>query len=82
MLALLITLATCMTAWLLTGRQPNRTLGALFGLTDSILWLVAGIAAGKTAVILIAAFCALCFARPLLRGRAVRIFGRRRGGAA
>lgn len=82
MLALLIAIATCLAAWSLTGRQPDRTLGALFGLTDSILWLVAGIAAGKTAVILIAGFCALCFARPLLRGRAAKLFGRRRRGEA
>ncbi|WP_232071159.1 hypothetical protein [Paraburkholderia pallida] len=75
MLALLIAIATCTTAWLLTSPQPNRTLGGLFGLIDSILWLVAGIAAGKTAVILIAAFCALCFLRSLLRGRTVSLFG-------
>jgi hypothetical protein len=75
MLALLIAIATCAAAWLLTSPRPNRTLGGLFGLLDSILWLVAGIAAGKTAVILIAAFCALCFLRELLRGRTVRLFG-------
>lgn len=82
MLALLIAIATCATALLLTGRQPNAPLGALFGLTDSALWLVAGIVAGKMSVIVIAGFCMLCFARPLLRGRAPKIFGRRRGGAA
>lgn len=74
--ASLIAIATCMTVLLLTARQPDRALGALFGLTDSILWLVAGIMSGRTAVILIAAFCAACFLRPLLRGRAVRSFGR------
>ncbi|WP_321891744.1 hypothetical protein [Paraburkholderia tropica] len=75
MLAILITIATCATAWLLTSPQPNRTVGSLFGLIDSILWLFAGIAAGKTAVMLIAAFCALCFLRPLLRSRSVSLFG-------
>ena len=82
MLALLIAIATCVTALLLTGRQSSRTAGAVFGLIDSALWLIAGIAAGKTAVILVATFCALCFVRPLLRGRTVSFFGRRRGGAA
>ncbi|MEX3915998.1 hypothetical protein AB4Y43_07095 [Paraburkholderia sp. BR10872] len=82
MLALLIAFATCATAWLLTSPQPNRTLGGLFGLLDSILWLVAGIAAGKTAVILVAAFCALCFARVFLRNRSVSFSGSKRGGEA
>jgi len=82
MLALLIAIATCMTAWLLTGRQPNRTLGAALGLTDAVLWIVAGITAGKTAVVLIATFCAACFLRPLLKGRSTRLSGGDRGGAA
>lgn len=82
MLALLIAIATCMTTWLLTGTQPNRTLGSLFGLGNSALWLIAGIAAGKTAVILIASFCALCFARVFLRNRSVSFFGSKHGGEA
>lgn len=82
MLALLIAIATCTTALLLTSRQPNAPLGALFGFTDSTLWLVAGLAADKMPVILIAGFCMGCFARPLLRGRVVRLFGRRSRGEA
>jgi hypothetical protein len=77
MFALLIALTTCAAAWFLTGRSDRRYVGALFGLVDSVLWLLAGVTAGKLAVALVAAFCALCFARPLLARRLVSLFGRR-----
>lgn len=77
MLAILIAITTCGAALCLTAVQPGRTPGALLALVTSLLWLVAGLAAGKAAVILVAGFCAVCFARPLLRGRPVRLFGSR-----
>lgn len=67
--ALLIAGATCLTVWLLTSRQPNSTSGALLGLVASLLWVAAGVAAEKAAVIAVALFCAACFTRPLLRAR-------------
>lgn len=75
--ALLIALTTCATAWFLTGQTDRRFIGALFGLVDSALWLLAGVTAGKLAVVLVAAFCALCFARPIFARRVVSLFGRR-----
>lgn len=65
--ALLVATTTCAAAWLLTGAAQRQALGALFGLIDSILWLFAGVSAGKLAIVAIAAFCALCFVRPFLR---------------
>ena len=65
--ALLVALATCTAVWFLTGHPQRRGIGAVFGLIDSILLLLAGINAGKIAVVVIAAFCALCFMRPTLR---------------
>ncbi|MFM0736790.1 hypothetical protein PQQ51_06050 [Paraburkholderia xenovorans] len=65
--ALLIAVATCCTAWFLTGPAQHRHIGFLFGLADTVLWLFAGISAGKLIVVAIALFCALCFARPFLR---------------
>lgn len=64
--ALLVAATTCATAWYLTGSQKQRPLGAAFGLIDSLLWLIAGVDTGKPAVVGVAAFCALCFARALL----------------
>lgn len=64
---LLIAATTCGAAWFLTGAAQNRALGSFFGLVDAILWLMAGISAGKIAVVLVAAFCTFCFARPFLR---------------
>jgi hypothetical protein len=67
--ALLIAGATCLTVWLLTSRQQSRTTGVVLGLIASLLWLAAGVAAEKAAVIAVALFCAACFTRPLLRTR-------------
>jgi hypothetical protein len=64
--ALLVALATCCTAWFLTGPAQQRHIGFVFGFIDAVLWLFAGVSAGKLIVVLIAAFCALCFARPFL----------------
>jgi hypothetical protein len=65
--ALLAAVTTCGTTWLLTGATRHRHIGYLFGLADTVLWLFAGISAGKLIVAAIALFCALCFARPFLR---------------
>lgn len=65
--ALLVALATCAAVWCLTGPSTRRPLGVLFGLVDSLLWLLAGVTASKVAVVIVALFCAACFARPLLR---------------
>jgi hypothetical protein len=67
MFALLVAIATCAAVWFLTGPGQQRHIGFLFGFTDTILWLFAGVSAGKLIVVAIAAFCALCFARPFLR---------------
>ncbi|AXE92886.1 hypothetical protein [Paraburkholderia terricola] len=64
---LLVATTTCIAVWLLTGSAQQRAVGAVFGLIDSILWLLAGVSAGKLIIVAIAAFCALCFARPFLR---------------
>jgi predicted Co/Zn/Cd cation transporter (cation efflux family) len=65
--ALLVATTTCVATWFLTGAAQKRALGAFFGLVDAILWLMAGISAGKISVVIVAAFCAFCFARPFLR---------------
>ncbi|MGC2970374.1 hypothetical protein [Paraburkholderia aspalathi] len=65
--ALLVAATTCAATWFLTGAAQNRALGSLFGLVDAILWLMAGISAGKIAVVIVAAFCIFCFTRPFLR---------------
>lgn len=65
-LALLVALTTCAAVWFLTGHPQRRGIGAVLGLIDSILWLLAGVNAGKVIIALIAAFCALCFARPFV----------------
>lgn len=70
--ALLVALATCAAVWFLTGPAHHRPVGALFGLADSFLWLFAGFTAGKLAVVIVALFCAACFARPFLRALAYR----------
>ncbi|WP_322105874.1 hypothetical protein [Paraburkholderia sp. J41] len=76
MLALLVAIATCATAWALTSEQPaRRRHGSLIGLVNAILWTIAGLYADKGAVVAVAMFCALCFARAYARGRIV-------GGAA
>lgn len=67
--ALLVTATTCCAAWFLTGASQQRSIGCLFALSDAILWLFAGVSAGKLFVVIVAAFCALCFARPLLSAR-------------
>lgn len=73
--ALLVAIATCGTAWFLTGAAQQRHIGYLFGLTDSVLWLFAGVSAGKLIVAAMALFCAICFARPFLRAT---LYGRLR----
>lgn len=77
MIGILIAITTCAVVLCVTSIQPSRSFLVLFGLTDSLLWLVAGFVAGKLAVILVAAFCALCFLRPLLRGPLARLLGRK-----
>ncbi|WP_035546397.1 hypothetical protein [Burkholderia sp. 9120] len=67
--AFLVALATCGTAWFVTGAAQHRHIGYLFGLADTVLWLFAGVSAGKLFVVIAAAFCALCYARPFLRAR-------------
>lgn len=74
--ALFVAIATCAAVWFLTGHPQRRGIGAVFGLIDSMLLLFAGINAGKIAIVLIAAFCALCFARPFLRAWSLRLLGR------
>lgn len=65
MLALLIALTSCAACALLaaTGRVVGRTLG----LITALLWLFAGLAGETHSVAKVAAFCAACFALPLLR---------------
>ncbi|WP_206002026.1 hypothetical protein [Paraburkholderia aromaticivorans] len=65
--ALLVAIATCAAVWFLTGPGQQRHIGFAFGFADTILWLFAGVSAGKLTVVAIAFFCALCFARPFLR---------------
>ncbi|WP_035552161.1 hypothetical protein [Burkholderia sp. 9120] len=67
--ALLVALTTCCTAWFFTGPVQQRHIGYLFGLADTVLWLFAGVSAGKLFVVIVVAFCTLCFARPFLRVR-------------
>jgi hypothetical protein len=67
MLAFLVALTTCVAAWFLTGPAQQRHVGFLFAFADTVLWLFAGVSAGKLVVVAVAAFCSLCFARPLLR---------------
>lgn len=67
--ALLVAITTCCTAWFLTGPAQRLHIGYLFGLADTVLWLFAGVTADKLFVVIVAAFCALCFARPFLRAR-------------
>jgi hypothetical protein len=73
--ALLVAVATCCTAWFLTGAAQQRYIGSLFGLADTVFWLIAGVSAGKLIVVAIALFCAVCFARPFLRAT---LYGRLR----
>lgn len=73
--ALLVAITTCCTAWFLTGTAQQRHIGCLFGLADTVLWLFAGVSAGKLIVAAIAMFCAICFARPFLRAT---LYGRLR----
>lgn len=77
--ALLVAVATCCTAWFLTGPSQRRPIGYLCGLADAVLWLFAGVSASKLIVVLIAAFCALCFARPLLRAHVYSRLRRQHG---
>jgi hypothetical protein len=65
--ALLVATTTCAAVWFLTSPAQKRVLGVFFGLIDSLLWLIASVSAGKIAVVIVAAFCAFCFARPFLR---------------
>ncbi|MGF7130500.1 hypothetical protein P3T40_001975 [Paraburkholderia sp. EB58] len=64
---LLVALTTCAAAWFLTGPAQQRYIGFLLALADTVLWLFAGVSTGKLIVVAVAAFCALCFARPFLR---------------
>jgi hypothetical protein len=73
--ALLVATTTCAAAWFLTGTTQQRPVGYMCGLADAVLWLFAGVSAGKFVIVTIAAFCALCFARPFLR---VRLYSRLR----
>ncbi|ACD15576.1 hypothetical protein Bphyt_1160 [Paraburkholderia phytofirmans PsJN] len=75
--ALLVAITTCCAVWFLTGHGQQRHIGFVFGLVDAILWLFAGVSAGKLIVVAIAGFCALCFARPFLHAWSGRLFGRR-----
>jgi hypothetical protein len=72
MLAVFVATTVCAATWFLTGPDHHRPLGAFFGLIGSFLWLSAGLFAGTYAVSIVAAFCALCFARPFLRARVYR----------
>ncbi len=77
--ALLVAATTCAATWFLTGAAQNRALGSFFGLVDAVLWLMAGISAGKIAVVLVAAFCTFCFARPFLRAHVYTRLRRQHG---
>ena len=74
--ALFVAITTCCAVWFLTGHGQQRHIGFVFGFIDTILWLFAGVSTGKLIVVAIAGFCAFCFARPFLRARSVRLFGR------
>ncbi|WP_186137375.1 hypothetical protein [Burkholderia gladioli] len=65
MLAVLIAITSCAACALLasTGRAAGRTLGLL----AALLWFFAGLAGGIHSVVKVAAFCAACFALPLIR---------------
>lgn len=67
MFAFLVAFTTCAAAWFLTGPAQQRYIGFLFALADTVLWLFAGVSAGKLTIVAVAAFCALCFCRPYLR---------------
>ncbi|MFL9960442.1 hypothetical protein PQR02_04760 [Paraburkholderia sediminicola] len=73
--ALLVAITTCCAVWFLTGAGQQRHIGFAFGFVDTVLWLFAGVSAGKLIVVAIAFFCALCFARPFLRAT---LYGRLR----
>jgi hypothetical protein len=79
MFALLVVTATCCAAWFLTGSAKQRHIGCLFGFVDAVLWLFAGISAGKLLVVIVAAFCALCFSRPFLRAHVHSCLRRQHG---
>ncbi|POS05305.1 hypothetical protein C3Y08_25120 [Burkholderia gladioli] len=64
MLGLLIAITSCTSALLLS--KTASTAGRTFGLALSGLWLFAGVSAGTSSVAKVAAFCAVCFALPLL----------------
>lgn len=65
--AFLVAATTCAAAWFLSGNTQDRCIGYLFALADAVLWLFAGLSAGKLIIVAVAAFCALCFCRPYLR---------------
>lgn len=66
---LLITFSTCAAAWFLSGKSQQRHIGFAFAFSAAVWWLFAGLFAGKFIVVAVAAFCALCFARPFLRAQ-------------
>ncbi|KWC82741.1 hypothetical protein WL58_17880 [Burkholderia cepacia] len=69
MFSFIIAITTCLAVWSLTGRENDhrRVVGAALGVVDSVLWILAAIDGRTYAVAVVAGFCAICFARPLVR---------------
>lgn len=69
MFSFVIAITTCLAVWSLTGAENDhrRIVGAALGLVDALLWILAAIDGRTYAVAIVAGFCAICFARPLVR---------------
>ncbi|KWH57860.1 hypothetical protein [Burkholderia cepacia] len=69
MFSFIIAITTCLAVWSLTGRENDhrRVVGAALGVVNSVLWILAAIDGRTYAVAVVAGFCAICFARPLVR---------------
>ncbi|WP_414451483.1 hypothetical protein AB4851_22330 [Burkholderia sp. 22PA0099] len=71
MFGLLIALTSCAAAALLA--STGSLLGCAFGLANALLWLLASLSAGTSAITAVAAFCCFCFALPLIRSALRRL---------
>ena len=66
MLSSLIAITLCVAVWLLLQNGRRRVYGAVLGLANTLLWVLAALSAGTNMVALIAGVCALQFACFLL----------------
>jgi hypothetical protein len=66
MLSFIIAVTLCVTVWLLLQSGIRRTIGAVLGLVNASLWMLASYSAGAYPVTLVAGICALQFACFLL----------------